>query len=78
MLNELQDLCLFNNRLTSEIPTSIWKIPSLEIVRMYNNSLPGELLVEITELKYLRNISIFNNRFFRVRPQVFRVNSSLV
>ena len=35
----IQDLRLFNNWLTNEIPTSIWKIPSLEIFLVYNNNL---------------------------------------
>ncbi|KAL6134901.1 hypothetical protein ACLB2K_067129 [Fragaria x ananassa] len=78
MLTNLQDLQLFQNNLTGEIPVSIWKIQTLQYVHLYMNNLTGELPLEMTELKQLKNITLYNNQFYGVVPQALGINSSLV
>ncbi|XP_071728547.1 uncharacterized protein [Rutidosis leptorrhynchoides] len=73
---KLTKLYLMSNFLTGEVPTSIWKIETLEELLLYENHLFGELPIEVTWMKQLRKLTLYTNRFSGIIPQTLGINSS--
>ncbi|KAJ0755717.1 putative protein kinase RLK-Pelle-LRR-XI-1 family [Helianthus annuus] len=76
MLN-LKTLYLFENRLTGEVPMSIWKIQTLQSLLIYRNRLFGELPLELAQLPHLEELTLYDNHFFGVIPQTLGLNATL-
>lgn len=74
-LKKLKQLCIGSIGLTGELPKSIWKCESMEVLTMLNagdkypNTLTGSISEEIANLKQLYSFGITGNNFTGTIPK---------
>ena len=61
-LTNLEQLWLFNNQLTGEIPAELGSLTNLEQLWLYNNQLTGEIPAELGSLTNLKLLYLYNNQ----------------
>ena len=67
-LSQLQQLSLFSNQLTGEIPAELGQLTQLQVLNLSGNQLTGEIPVELVELTQLRELHLDFNQLTGMIP----------